>query len=179
MNADQERKQAIETLAEMVKEIHIAMLTTVASDGSLRSRPMVPAETEFNGDLWFFTEPGTDKVQDVEGNRQVSVVFSSPQDQRYVSISGTAERVDDPRKIEILWNPKYADWFPDDVDPQQLCFLKVSIERAEFWDAATTRMLTVFDLAKSIFGQHPVHRPEHETLEWPETASQPEHSKSE
>ena len=43
----------IKKLGELIKDIRIAMLTTVDEDGSLRSRPMATQDAEFDGVLWF------------------------------------------------------------------------------------------------------------------------------
>ena len=51
-----ERQKSIEALREMIRDIHIAMLTTRSEDGGLRSRPMITAKHEFEGQLWFFTK---------------------------------------------------------------------------------------------------------------------------
>ncbi|MEZ6097695.1 MAG: pyridoxamine 5'-phosphate oxidase family protein [Pirellulaceae bacterium] len=167
MTSEQERKEAITTLAEMINEIGVAMLTTVMPDGALRSRPMISAEPEFNGDLWFFTELDAGKIEEVQQNAQVNVSFASPHDQQYVSISGAAELVRDERKAEILWDANYSVWFPDDVDASQLGFLKVAVERAEYWDASTSRMVLIAGFAKAIFGGRHT-QPEHGKIEWPE-----------
>ena len=68
MTSDSERQKAITTLAEMIKEIGVAMLTTIMPDGTLRSRPMISAEPEFDGDLWFFTELAAPKVEEIQQN---------------------------------------------------------------------------------------------------------------
>jgi hypothetical protein len=45
------RPQAITKVAEMIKEIRIAMLSTVTSEGAIHSRPMASREAEFQGEL--------------------------------------------------------------------------------------------------------------------------------
>ena len=52
----------VRRLAELIKDARFAMLTTVAPDGSLRSRPMATQEVEFDGDLWFFAYDDSDKA---------------------------------------------------------------------------------------------------------------------
>ena len=59
MKFESERQKAITSLVEMIKEIGVAMLTTVMPDGTLRSRPMISAEPEFGGDR---TEPGDNRL---------------------------------------------------------------------------------------------------------------------
>jgi general stress protein 26 len=41
-------------LADKIKDVRIAMMTTAEADGTMHSRPMATQEKEFDGDLWFF-----------------------------------------------------------------------------------------------------------------------------
>lgn len=176
MTSDKQRQEAISTLADMIKEIGVAMLTTVMPDGTLRSRPMISAEPEFDGDLWFFTKKTAPKVDEVQENTQVNVVFASPRDQHYVSISGVAQVVRDERKAEILWDPKYGVWFPGETDASNLGLLKVAVERAEYWDASTSHMVQIAGFAKAIFGGQRSKPAQHGKIEWPEEDESPEQS---
>lgn len=51
--ANQANRESVEKLRELIKDIDIAMLTTIDEDGTLRSRPMGTQKAEFDGDLWF------------------------------------------------------------------------------------------------------------------------------
>jgi general stress protein 26 len=51
-----EEKDAVEKLGELLKGIRFAMLTTEDGEGFLRSRPMATRELGEDGTLWFFTE---------------------------------------------------------------------------------------------------------------------------
>ena len=52
----------IKKLWGMIKDIRVTMMTTIDDDGTLRSRPMVAQQSEFDGDLWFFTWINSPKV---------------------------------------------------------------------------------------------------------------------
>jgi general stress protein 26 len=45
------RSESMDKLRELIKGIKVAMFTTADEDGTLRSRPMVTQETDFDGDL--------------------------------------------------------------------------------------------------------------------------------
>src|SRR5947199_3753846 len=92
------RNESIEKLRDLIKGIKIAMLTTAEDDGTLRSRPMVTQEADFDGDLWFFTEMSAPKVREAQEHRQVNVSYIG--DNKWISVSGTAELVGDRRKID-------------------------------------------------------------------------------
>ena len=127
--------EKIKKLGEMIKDIDIAMLTTVDEDGSLRSRPMGTQQVEFDGDLWFITAIDTGKADEILRENRVNVSYAKPDDHRYVSVSGTAVLINDKAKIDELWSPIYKAYFPEGQDDPRLRLLKVRVEKAEYWEA--------------------------------------------
>src|SRR5438552_2565870 len=111
-----EQSKHIEKLAELIKGIRIAMLTTTDADGSLHSRPMATQEAPFDGELWFLTGQRSHKVQEIDRDHHVSLSYADPGDNCYVSVTGTARLVKDRKKAEELWNPLYKAWFPKGLD---------------------------------------------------------------
>jgi general stress protein 26 len=151
---EQDRKQIIEKLRKMIKDIDFGMLTTVDEDGSLRSRPMsANRKVEFDGDVWFFTYGHSHKVLEAQKNPQVNVSFSDIKDSKYVSLSGTAELVRDREKIKELWLPELKAWFPDGVDTDDIALLKINAHKAEYWDTPSSLVAHVVALAKVATGQ--------------------------
>jgi general stress protein 26 len=143
--------EAVAKLRGLIKGIDIAMLTTVdTSDGTLHSRPMsTNGEVEFDGDLWFFTRASSHKVEEIERSPQVNASFSQPDKQNYVSMSGTANLVTDRDKMKELWKPHLKAWFPEGTDDPDMALLKVSVEKAEYWDAPSSLVLHAFGLLKA------------------------------
>jgi general stress protein 26 len=139
MATAQEYDAHVTKLRELVKDIDFCMLTTVAEDGSLHSRPMATnKEIDPNGDLWFFTYADSPKVEEVDRVQQVNVSFSAPDKQRYVSMSGTTQLVRDRAKMQELWKPELKAWFPKELDEPNIALLKVTVETAEYWDAPSS-----------------------------------------
>ena len=130
-------------LRKLVKGFRVAMLTTVAPDGALRSRPMATVRTIGEGDVWFLTKAGAPKVDEVEEDQRVSVSYASDRDETYVSLSGTAHLVRDPERVLALWRPRLKKWFPDGKRDLDLVAMQVRIERAEYWDKRTSQMLAL------------------------------------
>jgi general stress protein 26 len=84
MATQTDRDAAVRKLGEMIKEIEVAMLTTVDDDGTLRSRPMVTQKTDFDGDLWFFTRADSPKVDEVRRAEAVNLSYATPaKDRRF------------------------------------------------------------------------------------------------
>ena len=81
-----------EKLREMLKDIDFCMLTTIDENNDLHSRPMsLNREVDEAGNLWFFTSASSHKVSEVNQRPKCNVSFAAPDDNRYVSITGTAE----------------------------------------------------------------------------------------
>ncbi|MBC8078237.1 MAG: pyridoxamine 5'-phosphate oxidase family protein [Chloroflexales bacterium] len=166
MTVATERSEAVEKLRQLIKGIDIAMLTTTdESDGTLRSRPMGTQQVEFDGDLWFFTRASAPKVDEVEREQQVNVSYADPSHNRYVSVSGTAQLVRDHKKNEELWNPVLKAWFPKGLDDPDLALLRISVNKAEYWDSPSSTIVALAGFVKAIATGKPIKGGENEKLE--------------
>ncbi|MFN3321974.1 MAG: pyridoxamine 5'-phosphate oxidase family protein [Bryobacteraceae bacterium] len=158
------REENIHRLGELIRGIPIAMLTTVDDKGHLHSRPMVVANREFRGDLWFFTSIASHKAEEVRRESHVSASFVSREDDRYVSVSGRAELVADREKAQELWTGFHEPLFPKGVDDPDLGLLRVRVEKAEYWTSSgRVAGLGGFTEALHRGGRLEVH--EHDTME--------------
>jgi general stress protein 26 len=144
------REESIERLNNLIEDIDFAMLTTVDTDGVLRSRPMSTQEAEFDGTLWFFTSDKTHKVEEIERDNRVNASYAKPEDNIYVSVSGTASIVKDRAKMEELWNPILKAWFPDGLETPGICLLKVDVEQAEYWDSPSSTLVQIAGFVKAM-----------------------------
>lgn len=148
--ADKHDKSDIEKLRELIKGIRVAMLTTI-DDGHLRSRPMMTQDAgHFDGDVWFFTDHDSAKIGEIERDRHVNVAYSDPDSQRYVSLSGTASLLQDREKIRELWSPIAKGWYPDGPEDPRLALLRVQVEKAEYWDTPSGRMIQLAGFVKAV-----------------------------
>jgi general stress protein 26 len=143
-------EENIRKLAELIGGIKVAMLTTIEDDGCLRSRPMATQQTEFDGRLWFFTRRDTAKVHEIQHDQHVNLAYASPSDERYVSVAGRARMIHDRAKAKELWNPIYKAWFPEGLDDPDLGLLCVDVEKAEYWDSPSSKVVQLLGFAKAI-----------------------------
>ena len=151
MATPQRREDNLQKLREMVKEIDFCMLTTVDENGDLHSRPMsVNEQIDPNGDIWFFTGASSHKVSEIARQPKVNVSFADPDNQHYVSVSGTAQLVRDRKKIEELWKPEFKMWFPEGKDDPDVALLRVSLEKAEYWDSPSSTIGFVLNFVSSL-----------------------------
>jgi general stress protein 26 len=120
-------------LGELIKDIRVAMVTTVESDGTLHTRPLASLAYENDGQLWFFTAIDAAKVEEVMHDVRASVAFADTDKDAYVAVSGTADIVNDRDRIHELWTPFAKPWFPEGPDDPNLVLMRVHVERAEYW----------------------------------------------
>lgn len=140
----------VSKLVDKIKDIKIAMMTTIEHGNELHSRPMYTSEPEENGTLWFFTEQDSQKVEELHQDRHVNLGYSKLSDNLYVAISGTAQVVTDRAKIKELWSEGLRGWFPKGSDDPNIALLRVTIDRGEFWDSPNSTLLRAYTYAKAV-----------------------------
>ena len=148
----------VERLGKLISGIRIAMLTTLNDDGTLHSRPMATQETEFDGELWFFTAEHSEKCRNIRARPTVNVAYSNPQDNRYLAISGRGEIIKDPAKAKALWNPLLKAWFPKGLEDPELTLLKIKVEQAEYWDTPSSTAVQVYGFLKAVVTGKPYQK---------------------
>jgi len=119
------------SLAELLKGMRFAMLTTQAADGSLVSRPMTIQEVTEDNDVVFISQAATDVAQQSHGNR---VNLAVAENSNWVSVSGSAQVSDDRATKERLWdsaNDAFTEGGPENPDN---VVIRVHADRAEYWD---------------------------------------------
>ena len=136
-------------LFELIKDVKIAMMTTVDTDGTLHSRPMHSQEADEHGDLWFFTQIQSPKITEVSRDNEVNLAYSDPSSQTYVSVSGTAHVVDDPAMTRTLWNTAVEAWFPGGPENPDVALVAVDIAHAHYWDVKENQLTQFLVMAKA------------------------------
>ena len=149
MPETQTRAEAVEKIGQLIKDVRIAMLTSLTDEGDLHARPMALQDAPFDGTIWFFTGKSSPKVHQIDMEPRVNVAFSDPAHQIYVSLSGIASLVIDQAKNKELWNPSLEAWFPKGLDDPDLALLKVHVDGAEYWDAPSSTVAHVVGFVKS------------------------------
>ena len=166
-----EKKDPVVHLGELIHGIKVAMMTTVEQDGTLRSRPMWTHDRDFDGELWFFTREHSPKVDAVGRDSHVSLSYSDPTRDRYVSVSGVARLVLDKEKARELWNPTLKAWFPQGLDDPELALLCVKVNKAEFWDTPNSRMVQLVGFVKGVLTGEPYRPGENEKVDLDESGA--------
>ncbi|MBB6610275.1 pyridoxamine 5'-phosphate oxidase family protein [Pontibacter sp. Tf4] len=144
-----DQKTDLQKLIDKIKDIDTAMMTTADDDGSLRSRPMRNMQIKEDGVIWFFTGYESAKTHELQNDAHVNLSYARPDDQLYVSVSGRATISRDKAKIDELWNPAMKAWFPEGKDDPNIGLIKVTIDKAEYWDSPSSAMVHLYGVVKA------------------------------
>jgi general stress protein 26 len=136
-------------LRSKVEKIKTAMLTTFTFDGGFYSRPMGTAEVDADGNIWFYTNEFSDKVEGISVDNMVSLTYSDKDNNTYLSIKGKACLVDDWTKMEELWNPFVNTFFPQGLDDPKITLLKVETTELEYWESSSSKIVVLFNIIKA------------------------------
>lgn len=146
-NQEHNQEQGHEEVGKLLASANVAVLTTVNGEGQLVSRPLALQTSEFDGDLWFFTEDPSPKVADIRANPQVNVAVNTGKG--YLSVSGKATVSHDKAKIDELWNAWVEPWFEDKDDPK-VALIHVEADSAEYWSNDKPRVATAIKMAAAL-----------------------------
>jgi general stress protein 26 len=136
-------------IAAIVKDSKIAFLTTMGENGHHHSRPLAVQDIDFSGELWFFTQDPSDKIDDVRRHPQVNAAFQSGKG--FLSIAGTADIVHDRARVDEYWTPAVEAWFPEGKEDPTVALLRVRPESAEYWYSDEPGVVSAFKIVKAIF----------------------------
>ena len=152
----------LQKISDLIKDMHIAMLTSIDADDRLVSRPMSVLKMDRNGVFWLFTDTNSTTVNQLD---RVNLSFSDEEVATYVSIAGHGEVSNDRAVVHELWSPLMKPWFPDGENSPNLALLKIKAQTAEYWDSGHSKMVRIFALAASVIGSKPIGMGDHGTID--------------
>lgn len=145
------REEQLEFLYTKLDKIKFGMLSTIdPKKGIIRSRPMTNKKVERDGTLWFMTSDETATAFEVDRDQHVNISYAEPADNLFISVSGQAQLVHDKAKVHELWHAVDKAWFPAGVDDPHIALIRVDITAAEYWDSPSSKVVTLYELAKSL-----------------------------
>ena len=143
-------QEAIEKFRDLVKDVTVCMFTTVDENHELTSRPMFTSSVDDEGNVWFFTNEFSEKINEVSKDNLVHLIYSHPVKNIYVDVKGTCSLIIDKKKMEQLWDSTLKNWFPEGLDDPKICLVKVATETAYFWNNSSSKMGLLFQMIRSI-----------------------------
>lgn len=140
---------------ELIEEIGLCMLVSHDGDGDrLRARPMSAHPRRAEDAIFFLTDLRSHKDDEIEINENICLTFADNGAYKYVSVTGTANMLDDRPRVEELWSPAARAFWESKDDPN-IRVLRVRPILAEFWDGPGRIVITVKMLAAAATGSRP------------------------
>ncbi|HYE56401.1 MAG TPA: pyridoxamine 5'-phosphate oxidase family protein [Chitinophagaceae bacterium] len=133
--------EAVKKLQKLVEEIRICMFCTLPSQSNAETRPMATMKADDQGILWFFTHCTSPKIQDLQQDQDVQLIYAHPGKDSFLTVYGKASLMNDRDKIEELWNPMVKAWFPQGKDDPNICIIRVAPQEAYYWDNESNKMV--------------------------------------
>ena len=127
-------------IAEKMRDIDFAMLSTRTRGGAIGARPMsTNRDVDYDGDSVFFAEESALMISDIEGDAKVGLSFQGKsglfgQRPFFVAIEGEAELIRDKASFEKHWTKDLDRYFPQGADTPGIVLIKVHAQRAHYWD---------------------------------------------
>ena len=142
---------------ELIKDMEVAMFTTRRPDGLLVSRPMATQAQAAGADLWFVTAKGSPKLSEIRHDPHVNLGYYKDRTREWVSVSGTAQIVDDRAKIRELYRPDWRAWFGDEggkdhgtPDDPRIVLIAVDVAVAQFMQLNKPQAVVLFEVVKGM-----------------------------
>lgn len=133
---------------QIIEKVRVCMLTTRFA-GGLRARPLEARSDRRCDRLLFVTDVHSAKRDEVARWPDVGLVFIDVADKAYLSISGTAQIVDDPDLRAGAWRTSDLVWWPGGPHDPDVCVLVVEPATAELWDGPSSAVVAAYEFAKA------------------------------
>lgn len=99
-------------------------LITLDSSGRPQARTLDPFPADENMVVWLATNPRSRKVAEIRRNPRVTLYYFDREGQAYVTISGIARLVNDPKEKAKRWKDEWKDFYPDRAKDYLLIVVK-------------------------------------------------------
>jgi general stress protein 26 len=117
-------EQLIVTAREIMATARYCALITLDSSGRPQARTLDPFPPDENMVVWLGTNPRTRKVAEIRRDPRVTLYYFDPEGQAYVTISGIARLVNDPKEKAKRWKDEWKDFYPDRAKDYLLIVVK-------------------------------------------------------
>jgi general stress protein 26 len=143
-------QEAIDKLKKIAEAVRICMLASPDGENRAHGWPMSTIKIEDDGTLWFFTKNKQAVTDRLENDHDVTLFYSHPGKNAYLTVQGSATFVNDQGKMEELYNPALKAWFPRGLDEPDIVLLKVTPYEAHYWDTDAPKIVVLFSMDRAV-----------------------------
>lgn len=106
------RDALIVAAREIIATARYCALITADAKGRIHARTMDPFPPDDNLVIWFGTNPKSRKVAEIRRNNRVTLYYYDRESPAYVTISGIARLVNDPKEKTRRWKDEWKAFYP-------------------------------------------------------------------
>lgn len=122
------------TIGNLIDKAGNAFLSYVDGDGFPVAKAMLaPREREGIKTFYFTTNTSSDKVKCFRENPKCSVYFMDKRFFRGVSLSGTAEVLEDAQSKELIWRAGDTMYYKGGVADPDHCVLRLTVTKGRYY----------------------------------------------
>jgi general stress protein 26 len=132
--------KTLSELAEKMRDVDFAMLSTHTEGGAIGARPMSNnREVDYDGDSYYFTWEEARMVADIAADPHVSLSFLGKSGlfgmrPFFVAVEGTASIIRNKAAFAEHWTSDLDRWFEQGTDTPGVVMLQVRADRIHYWD---------------------------------------------
>ena len=132
--------KTLSDIAERMRDIDFAMLSTHTDGGAIGARPMSNnRDVDYDGDSWFFSSEDTRMVSDIQADPRVGLSYQGKAGLLgmrpfFIAIEGRATLIRDKAAFAEHWTKDLERWFEQGVDTPALAMIHVRASRIHYWD---------------------------------------------
>jgi general stress protein 26 len=141
----------------LIERAGVAMLMNIDEQGTHMGRPMLPLLVQDDPHIYFLTHQSSRKVTQLAVRPRVGLSIVSAN--CLIVVAGSAHLSRDPELIGRLWSPTYRAWFPAGKADREATVICVAVERIDYWEPPTNRVVRVVQAIKAVLTRQSVETP--------------------
>lgn len=123
-------------LSDMLDGVHAGMLGLSGQTSGFQ--PMTHHADGDTGTLWFISSTETDLVQALGAPQPADYVIVSKGHDAHASLRGTLSHIHNDAKLDTLWGPMAAAWFPKGRQDPTVALLRFDPADGQIWASSTS-----------------------------------------
>lgn len=143
-------QEAIQKIQKIADDTRTTMFCTGLGSKPFGSTPMATQKVEDDGTIWFFSAKDSDRNADLAKEPLAQLIFSSPNNQEYLSLFGEAVVTYDRAKVEELWSPMSKVWFQQGPTDPNLSLIRFIPTEGYYWDTKNGKMVAYAKMVASV-----------------------------
>lgn len=142
-------EEGIEKMKDLAEDVRICMFCTSSDSLPFTTRPMATSKVDDDGTIWFLSSKDSEKNTEITENSKVQLIYSKPEDSKFLSVYGTAKIKTNQAKIDELWNPLAKAWFTEGKEDPNISVICFTPQSAQYWDTVHGKVISLISIAAS------------------------------